>query len=137
MSTQVRPTHEDLDYERIEKIKRIYRTQNDEEFTHQICKQIVEMIYKGEKVYVTNRAAEILRPTLEKYGIVLVPAPKVEYPSILIDMPVEGKITITFHEGKERELKRIIQIETFLKILEDELKKRKKGRKELLVLTLN
>ncbi|MEM2837689.1 MAG: hypothetical protein QW697_03815, partial [Acidilobaceae archaeon] len=87
MSTHTLRRH--LEDETLERMERIFRVRNDEEFCQQICKQIVEMVMRGEKVYLTPRASEILRPTLEEYGITLVPA-RVEYPCILIDTPEEG-----------------------------------------------
>ncbi|MEM4976971.1 MAG: hypothetical protein QXT64_06590, partial [Desulfurococcaceae archaeon] len=105
---------------------------NDEEFCQQICKQIVEMVMRGEKVYLTPRASEILRPTLEKYGITLVPA-RVEYSCILIDVdtPEEGRITIKYLHRREEEIERKVKIEEFLRILEETLKRKRPPKQEI------
>ncbi|MEM4922358.1 MAG: hypothetical protein QXU65_05120 [Sulfolobales archaeon] len=115
-----------------ERIERIFRTRNEEEFCQQICKQIVEMVMRGEKVYLTPHASEILRPTLEKYGITLVPAP-IEYPCILIDVdtPEEGRITIKYLHRREEEIERKVKIEEFLRILEETLKRKRPPKQEI------
>ncbi|MEM0066607.1 MAG: hypothetical protein QXH88_06765 [Sulfolobales archaeon] len=66
--------------------------------------------YEGEEVYLSQRAAEILRPTLEKYGITLVPA-RVEYPCILIevDTPEDVRILIKYLHGREEEIERRVK----------------------------
>ncbi|MEM2348956.1 MAG: hypothetical protein QXG64_04550 [Acidilobaceae archaeon] len=119
MSTHTLRRH--LEDETLERMERIFRVRNDEEFCQQICKQIVEMVMRGEKVYLTPRASEILRPTLEEYGITLVPA-RVEYPCILIDTPEEGRITIKYLHRREEEIERKVKIVLFLRLLEETLK---------------
>ncbi|MEM1712677.1 MAG: hypothetical protein QXX39_03400 [Acidilobaceae archaeon] len=120
-----------------ERIERIFRTRNEEEFCQQICREIVEMVMRGEKVYLTPRASEILRPTLEKYGITLVPA-RVEYPCILIDVDTseEGRITIKYLHRREEEIERKVKIEIFLKALEETLKSRKRPPKQEVYITI-
>ena len=85
-------------------IRGIFKLERDEEFAERIAKKIAEMVKNGQKVYVTDRAAKVLEPILEKYGIILVPARRIEYPHILIDIPSENTTFIRF---KDQDLRKI------------------------------
>lgn len=65
----------------------------------------------------------VLVPILEKYGIVLVPAVKIEYPHILIDLPGENAILIIFEDQDQGKVEREISLEIFIEHLEKALKK--------------
>jgi len=109
-------------------IKEIFRLRNEEEFAKKIAEKIVEMVRKGYKVYVTNRAAKFLEPILEKYGIILVPAREIEYPHILIDTPSENTLFIRFKDLELRKIEREISLEIFIEHLEKALKKYFEGK---------
>jgi len=94
-----------------------------DELAEAVAKKIVEAIDKGCKVYVTDRAAKVLEPLLAKYGIVLVPAKKVEYPHILIDIPDGNTIYIRLGIEVYRGLERELALKIFIEYLERELKK--------------
>lgn len=117
MSTHTRTTAGESG--ELEKIRRIYRSGSDEEFARRICDEIVDMIMKGRKVYLTERSARILGPVLEKYGIILVPAERIEYPCVVIDASEEERLSITFFEHRENALERKVGIELFVRTLEE------------------
>jgi len=120
-------THRLIEKEELEQltssIRGIFKLKGDEEFAEKIAKKIVEMVRKGYKVYVTERAARILEPLLENYGIVLVPAKRIEYPHILIDIPSENTIFIRFKNQDLRKIEREISLEIFMVYIEKTLKK--------------
>ena len=64
------------------------------------------MVRSGQKVYVTDREARVLAPILEKYGLVLIPVEKIEYPHILIDLPSENAILIVFEDQDQEKVER-------------------------------
>jgi len=111
-------------------IRSVFKLKSDEEFAEKIAKKIAEMVKNGQKVYVTNRAAKVLEPILEKYGIILVPARRIEYPHILIDIPNESTIFIRFKDLELRKIEREISLEIFIKYLEEALRKYFKERRE-------
>ena len=111
-------------------IRSVFKLKSDEEFAEKIAKKIAEMVKNGQKVYVTNRAAKVLEPILEKYGIILVPARRIEYPHILIDIPSENTIFIRFKDLELRKIEREISLEIFIKYLEEVLRKYFKERRE-------
>jgi len=104
-------------------IRGIFKLKSDEEFAEKIARKIAEMVRKGYKVYVTERAARILEPLLENYGIVLVPAKRIEYPHILIDIPSENTTFIRFKDQDLRKIERRIDLKIFLEYLEKVMKK--------------
>ena len=105
-------------------LEKLFRRRiGDSEFAEAVAKKIVEAIRKGHKVYVTDRAAKVLEPLLAKYGIVLVPAKKVEYPHILIDIPDGNTIYIRLGIEVYRRLEREQALTIFIEYLERELKK--------------
>jgi|GEM_PF-6414285 len=120
-------THRLLWEEELERLASSVRTtfklRSDREFAERIALQIVEMVRSGQKVYVTDRAARVLAPILEKYGIVLVPVEKIEYPHILIDLPSENAILIVFEDQDQEKVEREIPLEIFIEYLEKALKK--------------
>jgi len=108
-------------FDGLEKLFR--RRVGDSEFAEAVAKKIVEAIKKGYKVYVTDRAAKVLEPILAKYGIVLVPVKKVEYPHILIDIPDGNTIYLRLGIETHRKLERELALQMFIEYLEKELKK--------------
>jgi len=56
---------ENLDKE----MKKLFKSE-DMEFAEKIALKIVEMVKNGQKVYLTDQAAKLLEPILEKHGIV-------------------------------------------------------------------
>lgn len=66
---------------------------------------------------------------LERHGLVLVPAESVEYLSILIDAPEEGRVEISLLEDRERVLKRVVEAGVFVRILEEALSRKRKRRR--------
>jgi len=81
------------------------------------------MVRSGQKVYVTDREARVLAPILEKYGLVLIPVEKIEYPHILIDLPSENAILIVFEDQDQEKVEREIPLEIFIEYLEKALEK--------------
>ncbi len=104
-------------------VKDVFRLEKDEEFAEKIALKIVEMVKKGCKVYVTDRAAKVLEPVLEKYGVILVPAKRIEYPHILIDIPSENTVFIRFKDQELRKVEREVPLKIFIEYLEKALKK--------------
>jgi len=104
-------------------IMSIFKLESDREFAEKIALEMVERVRSGQKVYVTDRAAKAFAPILEKYGIVLVPTEKVEYPHILVYLPSENTIPIIFKDQDRREIKREIPLKIFIEYLEKALKK--------------
>lgn len=79
----------------------------------------------------------MLEPMLEKHGIVLVPAKRIEYPHILIDIPSKNIVFIRFKESSYREgIEREIDLQVFVEYLEEALKNlSKNNRKQIYIYT--
>ena len=122
-------------FEELEKLFR--RRVGDSEFAEAIAKKIVEAVDKGYKVYMTDRAAKVLEPILAKYGIVLVPVKKVEYPHILIDIPDGNTIYLRLGIEAHRKLERELALQMFIEYLEKELKKLSGRRKRVVEIVLS
>jgi len=119
-------------------LEKLFRRRiGDSEFAEAVAKKIVEAIRKGHKVYVTDRAAKVLGPTLEKYGIVLVPVTKVEYPHILIDIPDGNTIYLRLGIEAHRKLERELALQIFMEYLEKELKKLSSKKKRVIEIVLD
>ena len=101
----------------------MFKVGRDEEFAEKIAEKIAEMVRNGYKVYITNDAARVLEPILEKYGIVLVPVKRIEYPHILIHLTEEGTIFIRFKDHERMKVEREIALRMFMEYLEKALKK--------------
>jgi len=107
----------------ISSVKTTFKLRSDKEFAERIALEIVEMVRSGQKVYVTDREARVLAPILEKYGLVLIPVEKIEYPHILIDLPSENAILIVFEDQDQEKVEREIPLEIFIEYLEKALEK--------------
>ncbi|MEM4970328.1 MAG: hypothetical protein QXE01_03650 [Sulfolobales archaeon] len=60
-------------------------------------------------------AARVLRPVLEKYGLTLVSAKKIEYPHILFHVTEDGKLYTRFVlEPRGETLEREIELAMFI-----------------------
>jgi len=120
-------------YRFFEEIEKLFKHRvSDIEFAEAIAKKIVEAVNKGFKVYVTDRAAKVLEPVLAKYGIVLVPVKRVEYPHVLIDIPGNNTIYIRLCIEVQQKLERELPLKMFMEHLEKELKKLS-GKKKRIV----
>jgi len=113
------------------------RRVGDSEFAEAVAKKIVEAIDKGYKVYVTDRAAKVLEPILAKYGIVLVPVKKIEYPHVLIDIPDGNTIYLRLGIEAYRKLERELALKMFIEYLEKELKKLSGRRRRVVEIVLS
>jgi hypothetical protein len=97
-----------------------------------IVTKIVEAIKRGEKVYFTERAAKLFKPLLEKYGITLLPAERIESKAVIIDVSEnqeEIKVFARQHRHEEWKEKRYSLrefVEAFRKELEKAFRKKKK-----------
>ena len=132
----VRRRARDIEYEELlDDMRQIFRLRNNEEYANEIAKKLVEMVRKGYKVYVTGKAAKVLEQELEKYGIVLVPARRIEQPYLLIDVDDKNNVFIRF-KADARELERILSLEIFMKHLRKVLKLEEK-RKEMKIYVCN
>ena len=99
-----------------------------------VAQLVAEAILRGEKVYLTQRAANQLRSILEKHGITLVPTNRVEPRAIIIDLdPHRGSIKIIARRDiGEKWLQRVYSLSTFAEALEKHLKRIKRIRLHLL-----
>ena len=87
---------------------------------------IVEAVKRGEPVYLTNRAAQQLRSILEKHGIRLVPAKRIEDKAIVIDVE-EDKARIMVRQSLgQRWLGTEYRLEDFVEALDKNLRRAKK-----------
>ena len=77
----------------------------------------------------------MLEPLLAKYGIVLVPVKRAEYPHILIDIPDGNTIYLRLGIEAHRKLERELALQMFMEYLEKELKELlgRKSRKRRVV----
>lgn len=127
----------DIEYEELlYDMRQIFRLKNEDEFAENIIEKLVEMAKKGYKVYVTNRAAEKLEPLLEKYGIALVPARRIERPYLLIDVDDKDDVFVRF-KADVRKFERILKLEVFMEHLRRVLELETKEKREMRIYVYN
>lgn len=99
-----------------------------------VAQLVAEALLRGEKVYLTQRAANQLKSILEKHGLTLVPANHVEPRAIIIDLDHNrGSVKIIARKDAGEEwLQRTYSLCTFVEALEKHLKRIRRIKLHLL-----